>query len=535
MELRWSNFKNFLEDRAQAFGPRVAFSFFQSSWQTLTYAQVREEAEKGAHSLTEAGFRAGDRIALLSATSLDLTVEILGIFLLGAVAVPLDSKLGREELLVILRHVDAKGLLASEEFFSMASELKFSAEVPKLLHLGKRDSLGLNPPGRLSEPDPKTTAAIFYTSGTLSSSKGVMVSGHSLLAELTMLTSFRDNTEQDVMYSILPLNHLYGLTAGVLYSMACGSEYVIAHSLAPADIAFCLRERKVTQMNVVPLLLNLLKRGILKKLEEQTPWKRSLARGMLKVAPYLPLSIRRRLFASLHEKLGGHVRRAVSGAAPLDPSTFDFFHAIGAPVYEGYGLTETGPVISVNTLRHSKKGSVGRPLPGVEIRIDQPDESGAGEILTRGPHLMQGYFREMKLTSDAISEGGWFRTGDRGVMEGGYLRLTGRLKSLIVLPSGKKVQAEEVEQALGHSIHFQDCCVLGAPGPGSTEQLVAIVYPTEEFLLRSDLQSAAEKEVAKACESLAHFKHPARVVVRSTPFAKTSSGKVKRHKAREEL
>ncbi|RZA05117.1 MAG: long-chain fatty acid--CoA ligase, partial [Proteobacteria bacterium] len=236
------------------------------------------------------------------------------------------------------------------------------------------------------------------------------------------------------------------------------------------------------------------------------------------------------LFRSIHEKLGGRLRGAVSGAAPLDPATFQFFRAIGAPIYEGYGLTETGPVISVNHPGKARKGSAGQPLPGLEVKIANPDAEGSGEILTRGPHLMQGYFRNEELTREAIDADGWFHTGDLGRLDRGYLRITGRLKGLIVLPSGKKVHAEEVEQALSRSRYFQDVCVIGMRHGDKGELLTAVIYPAEDFAAAApDRHKEIEREAMRVCRDLSAFKQPQRIIVRDAPFAKTSSGKVKRH------
>lgn len=532
MAPRWKSFSEFLADRAAAGGVRPAYSLFENGWRHLSFAETRAGAEARARALIRSGHRSGDRVALLSPTKLALTPEILGVILAGAVAVPLDPKLSAPELLAILKHLEPRTLIVAEELKSVGAALAAEANIPKLLLLEDEDPRPLLAAEATPFParDPEEPVAIFYTSGTVGRAKGVMVNARGIFAELAALTSFGENDERDVMYSILPLNHLYGFTAGVLYSFACGAEYVFAHSLKPEDISRCLVDRRVTQMNVVPLLLSLMRRGILGRLNEQTPARRIFAKFCLQVAPYLPEALRRALFRPIHQKLGGRLRGAVSGAAPLDPATFRFFHAIGAPIYEGYGLTETGPVISVNHPGHARAGSVGRPLPGVEVKILGPDANGAGEILTRGPHLMKGYFREEALTREVLDEDGWFHTGDLGRFDGKYLRVTGRRKGLVVLANGKKVHAEEVEQALNQSHHFQDVCVIGLPGPGEGgELLTAVVYPAEGFAPGAGRQAAVEAEVRRAGCDLAPWKQPARVIVRDLPFAKTSSGKIKRH------
>jgi len=524
MELAWKSFAAFLAERTAAGGARPALTLFEDGWRVLSYGELARSAEARAQALLRSGHRPGDRVAVLAPLKLELTPELLGIILAGGIAVPLDAKLSEDEHLSILKHVEPRSLLVSEEFQTSGRRLAERLGILKLLPLEREPAAAFLPPLPLPERNLEDTVANYYTSGTLGRPKGVMVSARSILAEITALTSFRENDENDVIYSILPLNHLYGFTAGVLFSLACGSEYVFAHSLRPEEISRCLKERRVTMLIVVPLLLNLMRRGILAKFAQLPPGRRRIAELSLKVAPYLPISVRRAFFQPIHEKMGGRLRAAISGAAPLDAATFKFFQAIGTPIYEGYGLTETGPVISVNHPGRARMGSAGQALPGIEIKIASAAAGEEGEILTRGPHLMQGYFRDEALTNEAIDQDGWFHTGDLGRIENGYLRILGRSKGLIVLGSGKKVHAEEVEQALSVSQHFQDVCVIGA-SHAQGEQVTAVVHLSEEGFG----QAAAEAEVAKRCAKLAEWKRPQRVILRTEPFAKTSSGKVKRH------
>jgi long-chain acyl-CoA synthetase len=515
MKTRWNSLEHFLEDCARSFGKKNAFSLFEDGcWKVMDYETVLRASRERARALSRSGHGPGQRVAILSPSKIELPVQFFGTILAGAIAVPIDPKLSETEIESILKHLEPRTLIVSREFRQLGYDLRLRLGIEKLLLLEQEPQTALPGPDPREQPKDET-AAIYYTSGTLGSAKGVMISTETFLFELTALRQLKENDENDVIFSILPMNHLYGMTGGVLYSMACGSEYVFAHSLAPQDIGFCLQERRVTQMSVVPLLLNLMRRGIQKRFSEQSLFKRTLLKLFLTVGPWLPQAARRKLFGPVHEKLGGHLRRAVSGAAPLDPATYDFFRAIGAPVFEGYGLTETGPVACVNTTRSVRKGTVGRVLPGVELKVEAGQDGKFGEILIRGPNVMQGYYKAPELTAEVITEDGWFRTGDLGRLENGFLRITGRKKSLIVLESGKKVHAEEVEQALSTGTHFQDICVLGMPSREAGEQVVAVVHPSAEFLAAAagSPEKAASDEVARLCRKLAPFKRPARVVV----------------------
>jgi long-chain acyl-CoA synthetase len=285
-----------------------------------------------------------------------------------------------------------------------------------------------------------------------------------------------------------------------------------------------------------------MKRGMERKFSEEPDLgKRKLIRIFLAVAPYLPIFLRRLIFKPVHDRLGGHLRRIVSGAAPLDIKTLNFFRSLGIPIYEGYGLTETGPVISVNTTANWKSGSVGQPLPGVQIRIDKNSlEEKTGEILCRGGHLMLGYYQNEDLTKQVFTSDGWFKTGDVGFLDHqNFLHISGRIKSLIVLESGKKVHAEELENIYATSKLVQDVCVLGIKGKNGAEQITVVVYPSEEILqlMKENREKAAEAvvyEIEKLSEKLAKYKQPQQILLRKDPFPKTSSGKVRRHLVSEQ-
>jgi long-chain acyl-CoA synthetase len=541
MQVRWKSIEDFLTDLNNRYGKNTALTIRDGqNWRSLSFADLHVNAVEAARVLQQSGLKAGDRLALLGPASLEWPVEFLGSLLAGAMVLPLDHKLSFEEHRELLRHNQPRYLLVAKDFREEAYSLL--GDIPgleKVLFLDEPVQIlaGQELPA-FPARDLKECAAIFYTSGTIGNPKGVMISIENILFELTTLTSLHENHPGDVLFSILPLNHLYGLIM-MLYSLASGSELCFAHSLAGPDIALCLRERQATQMNVVPLLLSVLRRAILQKVEGEGPAKSRIFQFLLKIAPYLPLATRRRLFSPIHEGFGGRLRRIVCGASALDPETYDFYRALGLPVYEGYGLTETGPVVSVNTTRRVKRGTVGRPLPQVEVRLDQAEGEAHGELLVRGPNVMLGYYKNPELSRELVDFEGWFRTGDLARLENGYLRITGRLKTLIVLETGKKVHAEEVEMVLQLSNSFQDVCVFGSRFTGKGELVVAVIHPAqamlEEFPNEDELKREVEREVQELSRRLAAFKRPARVVVRKEAMPKTTSGKIKRHLLQKEI
>jgi long-chain acyl-CoA synthetase len=537
MEARWSNFGQVFSDCAKEFSSEIAVSSFRNNqWECLTYTELERAVARRAKALVLAGFSQGTKIALLSATSTDSIVLLCGALVAGVTITPLDSKATEGEHSEILKRLQPKGLYVSREFLERGLNLARDLGIEKVLLIEDEVANYFSADAIVNGAQPSDLAAIFFTSGTLGAPKGVLVSYGSLLFELTSLSGLKENHKQDTIFSILPINHIYGVTAGFLYAFVCGCEYVVAHSLAPEEIGRALRDRRVTQMTAVPLLMSVMRRGISAKIQEQPPLRRRLVSLFLALGPYLPMPVRRKLFSAIHNRLGGSLARVVCGAAPLDSITERFFRAIGIPIYVGYGLTETGPVVSVNTTRKYQKGSVGQILPGVEVRIQRDNSSKkVGEIQVRGPNVMAGYFLDAEATKEAISSEGWFRTGDLGFLSGTYLYIGGRTKSLIVLGSGKKVHPEEVEVLIGNGGQFSENCVLGIPLPEQGEQVVAVVYPSEEFRKTNsdNLEKAAEEEVLRICRKLAPYKRPAKVFVSHEPLPKTTSQKVRRNEMKE--
>ena len=288
-----------------------------------------------------------------------------------------------------------------------------------------------------------------------------------------------------------------------------------------------MAEAQVNRMVVVPIVLRMLKRHI-----ESATRKRDLTGAYLRAAGRLAAAVpstrlRRALYAPVHRRLGGRLRAFYCGGAPLDPEIATFFDRLGIGVYPGYGLTEASPTVSMNSPGHSRAGSVGRPLPGTEVRI-----TADGEILVRGPGVMVGYWDDEAATREAVDADGWLHTGDLGRLDDdGYLFVTGRSKSLIVLDSGKKVQPEEVETALARSELFAEVCVLGWRGTSASgngragEQVCAVVVPAAGVPMSEE---AAVDEVRRLTAGLSGFKRPTVVRVHEGELPKTAKRSLRR-------
>jgi long-chain acyl-CoA synthetase len=343
-----------------------------------------------------------------------------------------------------------------------------------------------------------------------------------------------DLDDDDMYLSILPLNHLFELTGGFIGVLHAGGGICYSSSLQPQEITRIMREKKITGMITVPLFLKLLKLGIEKEIRKMSEPRQRMFRLCYRISRWVPsYSLKKLLFYPLQRQLGGRMKGFISGGAPLDLEVGEFFDRIGIPVYQGYGLTETSPVVSVNTPQNNRFGSVGRPLKGVSVEILKKEGELEGEIVTRGPHIMKGYYRRPDLTAEVIDDLQWFHTGDLGRLDkDGYLYITGRIKNMIVLGGGKKVQPEEVEACLSKSLLFKEICVTGIRTK-DTEEVTAAIVPSdvliEEYLDRpGQLETVIKKEVSRFSTDLAHYKRPSKIFVHSGELPKTATRKIKR-------
>jgi long-chain acyl-CoA synthetase len=502
--------------------------------------------------------RPGDRVALLSESRPRWALALLAIWQAGATGVPLDPRLEEAELRAILGDARPRLVLASAALAPLAQRLADGAEV---LDIEAGAAWFADPPAMAASLDDDNaqygsahdgsahdhsahaasdTALVVYTSGTGGRAKGVMLSHANLAFQVRTGTRLFHVDEHMAAVSVLPLNHIFELTVGLLAVLHGGGRVRYCSSLLPADIAAAMQAQRVTAMAVVPLFLTLLQRGIQRELRKGPRASRVAFGAACLLARALPWpAARRHLFAALHRRFGGALRFFISGGAPLPADVARFFTTIGIEVYQGYGLTEASPIVSTNHPGANRPGSVGRPLPGVEVRcVPVAGDPAIAELHTRGPHVMQGYLGLPQLTASTIDAEGWLRTGDLGELDAdGFLYVRGRNDNLLVLGSGKKVSAEEVEDHLARETDFREVAVFGRiahAGPlRGMREVCAVVVPAEALAhdAASDgaaLQSRVVEAVRRRSATLASYKRPTRVVVHLDELPKTPSRKVHR-------
>ncbi len=517
-------------------------------WRRVSYAEIRHHAERLSEYLMEHRCGANERSAILAESKPEWGIAFFAIVRAGGIVLPLDNKLGPDELASLLLEAEPRLLFTSARFASTAQELRRRiASIHEVILLEDRSFDDMrcyrDLEAATTHPAPfrgrHEVAVLTYTSGTTGRPKGVMTTFENLIFQVEALRQAGEPRSEDRVLSILPLHHLLELTAGFLGILWAGGEVCYVNSLLPEEILQSMRERRVTRMIAVPYFMVLLKRQLERRIAALPPWRRRAFYAALYGLGWIPSrTLKRLLFRRLHRSFGGKLRYFICGGAPLGSDVVDFFQRLGIPVHQGYGLTETSPVIATNTPRHHRRGSVGRPLPGVQVRIRGSARAGAGEIETKGLHVMKGYYRRPELT-ESIDPDGWLHTGDLGYLDrDGYLFVTGRLKDLIVLASGKKVQPDEVELALRNSEAFREAAVLGVTiTPDRGEEVCAVVVPSESLAREcgadmDKLRAAAIQEASRLTKRLGSHKRPTRVLVRQESLPRTGTAKVRREQLR---
>ena len=464
-----------LEGKTREYDSRTALGIKNSfGWKDFSYRGIGLMSRKLAcYLMNNLELEKGERVAIFSESRPEYAAGIFAGVLAGAVLVPLDIKLTKYELISILSDCKPTVILTSQSHLQMVLELKDELDSLKHIILLDEPVCGMTLPCLYTLPNnyenkwcrrsPQSTALIIYTSGTTGSPKGVEISFRNILAQLEAMGDiykylFKPHEHVNVL-SILPMNHLFELTVGFSVFLTWGMSVYYMQSLKPKDILSSMKDKKINFMIVVPAFLKLLKAGVEAELKNQPKYVQTIFSFMYKLAKYVPfIGIRKIMFKRIHDKFGGNFKGCISGGAALDVNVGEFFERIGIRVYQGYGLTEMSPVVSVNYNKRGDLASIGQPLKNVEAKLD----SQTNELLLRGPSVMKGYYNNPELTAQVIDSEGWFHTGDVGkIGKDGHMYITGRIKNMIVLNGGKKVFPEEVEAVLESSEFFAECCVFG--------------------------------------------------------------------------
>ena len=568
------------------------------AWEEIPYAVVWATSDRIAAGLRKNGFKAGDHAALLAPSSPRWVIAYLGILKAGGIVIPIDKELKSIELRHVLADCEARVLFTDHPYFDAVHEIvnglpylrqivtlnpaslpehgKTSGENLPERHLdllrgpetqpetlteevaGKEKPTaqpriqrrgpplgdvsreparlvrlltfeGLSHDARISPVArrPSDIAVILYTSGTTGRSKGAMLSHANIVSNIRGAVAHLSLDESIHTLSILPISHVFEQVCGVLLPLSLGGTVSFCESLK--KIGENLAEVKPTFFLGVPALYRKLLDRIMKNIGS-----RALSRLLFS------LSFTRPLVTARIGRTFGSGTVFISGGAALDPAITKGLEKLGLTLFQGYGITETSPIISAECAGQTRLGTVGSILPGIEVRIDSPNEEMVGEILVKGPNVMQGYYKNPQATAEALTDG-WYRTGDLGRLDpDGFLAICGRVKNLIVTPNGKNVYPEEVEDELLKSPYIAEAVVYGQKVAPLTEEIHALIYPDlealDEFarkqgkgtLASAEVESMLRAEVLAACAGLATFKRVKKFTICGDEFPKTTTRKIKR-------
>ena len=552
-----------VERSAERFPNKTALQIKRDGyWQRFTYKDLHAAAQKIGQAFLKMGLQKGDRVVLYSQNTPEWGAAYLGATSIGVVVVPLDAQTWHREVWAVVRFTQSRALLASEyclaRLASAALKENEDSESPAtLLNVDQRCqpfALKEYPPPPPSPPQeatpkekievkPHDLASIIFTNSTAVDPKGALHTHRNFINNLLGVNHHLPVAENDQLLSVLPLSHALEFTCGFLMAIYGGATVTYVHSLKPKVILESMQETGTTCMLGVPTLYALIRDDIERRIL-RTP-KSAAKSNLLNTSKRVSLSVERKLgknigrqlFSRLHQEFGGQIRLFVSGGSALGETLYDEFKVLGMPIYEGYGLTETAPVLTVNPLQRSRKGSAGKPLPGVEIRIFHPDKEGIGEIIAQSRSLMEGYYNNPTATEAVIKEG-WFHTGDLGWVDAdGYVYVTGRIKDVIVTGAGKNVYPADLEAIYQSIPTIKEICVLGVKS-GLTEDIHAVLTPKAdppEASAQAEVKKEIQREIQRIGKELPSYHRLQHIHVWFEPLPRNDSGEVSRETVRRKL
>jgi long-chain acyl-CoA synthetase len=519
----------------------------------LTYSDFKEIALPLTRALEDADFDAGDRAAIIMTNQSKWLISAYAIFHCGGVLVPLDYKLTAAEHLQLLAHSKAKvlvveyhlwrAIMQAPEFHSIGVKIVLVTEAP--LGADLAGAFRWEDFKRKGAPDfvmrqKEDVACIVYSSGTGGHPKGCVLTHENYLEQCVALTAWYPFWPGVRYLSILPTNHAIDFMVGFIGPFVCGACVVHLRTLRPDFVRDAFVRYRITYVALVPMIVKNLERGLRAKFDELPSWKRMILNRMIGLNKLLTrrrpnVKLSRALLSQVHRGFGGELLALITGGAFMEPSTMQFFYDLGIPVVNGYGLTEAGTALTLNDLKPFRADTVGKPLPGVELRILNPDAEGVGEVAARSNTIMSHYLDDPELTLETIVEG-WLLTGDLGRFDrSGHLQLFGRKKNMIVTEGGKNIYPEDIETVFD-GLPVKEYCIFAAnyvwPKKELGQEMLVIVLRLEQ---NQHFDSKLLDEMSVRNRRLLDFKRVGAYLVWTKDFPRTASMKVKRQELAEDI
>lgn len=553
------NLKEVLTNAFENYPENIAFKIKNHNAENITYREIKyKEFEKEINSLGTALIDMGmknKRIAVIGKNRYEWILSYVAVVNGTGIVVPLDKGLPDEEIRSSLERSKTDCVIFAKDYIDCMKKIKEEnttqiekficmdelSEAEKkegfsylgdLLENGKKLLEAGNKEFVNAEIDNNKMSVILFTSGTTSKSKAVALSHRNIASNIEAMNKVEGIRSTDVNMAFLPLHHTFGCT-GILLFLNHGCTNVFCDGIR--HIQSNLKEYKVSVFVCVPLLIEAMYKKIEKEIEKQGKTKLiKVATGVSNSLLKVGIDVRRKLFKDIINNLGGNLRLIISGASALDKKVAKAFNDFGILTIQGYGLTETSPVLAAENENCIKYGSIGLSMPGVTLKIDNPNEQGIGELIAKGPNVMLGYYENQEATDEVIKDG-WFHTGDLARQDkDGYFFITGRMKNVIVLKNGKNIYPEELETLIGKLPYVEESMVFGYPKDDDLVVSVKIVYNKDYVkqnfgdISEEELYNKIWTDVKQINQELTNYKHIKKLIISDEPMIKTTTAKIKR-------
>jgi len=551
--VEFNNLREVINNSAKLYSDKNAFIIKEKNekdvnYKNITYKEFKKDIDSLGTALLNMGLK-GKRVAVISKNRYEWAVSYLGVLNGVGIVVPLDKSLPNQEIKSLLERSKADAVIFEDKYIDVMKEIKEEntkltkyicmdetkedfISYKELVKQGRKALEAGNDEYLNSEINNEEMSIILFTSGTTSLSKAVMLSHRNIASNIYALNTVVKIYDTDVNLAFLPFHHTFGST-GLLFFLSNGAANAFCDGLK--YIAQNLAEYKVSVFVCVPLLLEAMYKKIMKQVEKQGKTKTvetgvKLTKALRKVG----IDIRRKVFKEIIDNLGGNLRLAVSGAAAIDRKVAEGFNDFGIKAIQGYGLTETAPVLCAENDKFIEYGSVGFPMVNVEVEIDNPNEEGIGELKAKGPNVMLGYYENEEATNEVLKDG-WFYTGDLAYRDKkGAIHITGRKKNVVVLKNGKNIYPEEIELLINNLIYVKESMVFGLPKDDDLLLSAKIVYDEEyvktnwKDVTEEGIKERIWQDIKEINKDMVTYKHIKNIIVTNEEMIKTTTAKIKR-------
>ena len=545
-----TDLKDMLKKSGEKYGEKIAYKIRQENeYKEITHSEVRKMVDGLGTKLIDMGLK-DKRIAVIGENRYEWEIAYLSIVCGTGTVVPLDKSLPENELESLIERSKAEAIICSQKYVEILKKTKLKYIISMDL---EKDNDGIISQKRLisegiqlvksgntsftnAKIDNEKMSIMLFTSGTTSISKAVALSHKNICSNLMDISSILDVNSSDVFLSFLPLHHVFECTVGFLFSLYVGAETVFCDGIR--HIPENLAEYKVSVMASVPAIYERLFKIIKKHLEKQGKVEQILKDE----EKYKDSSMEKKkeVFKEIHDLLGGNIKLFISGAASLDPSIEEKFRRLGFNMVQGYGLTETSPVVAIGNKKYHKTGSIGKCVPSDEVKLLDVNKDVIGELAVKGPNVMLEYY-ENKEATEKVLKNGWFQTGDLArIDEEGYIFICGRKKSVIVLKNGKNIFPEEMETLINKEDGVEESFIFGKPiskDPNDIKIFVKIVYNKESFegKTETEIKEYFNEKIKSINKTMPHYKAIRGIIISDKPLIKTTTNKIKREKNLEQI